>query len=51
MVVEQIISCGSECWQLPDKDKKQIEMVEMNYKIRVCRISNMEYVPNPEIKQ
>ncbi len=50
-VVETILTYGSECWQMTEKSKRQLEVVEMDYLRRACRISKLEHIPNTEIRR
>jgi len=50
-VVEPILTYGSECWQITEKERQQIGIAEMDYLRRACRISKLEHIPNEEIRR
>lgn len=51
VIVETIMTYGSECWQLTAKDKNNIGTTEMDFLRRACRVSRMEHVRNEEIRR
>jgi Reverse transcriptase (RNA-dependent DNA polymerase) len=50
-IVEPIMTYGSECWQMNNKDRTKLQAVEMDYLRRSCRISRMEHIRNDTIRQ
>nr|CAH7735701.1 unnamed protein product [Callosobruchus chinensis] len=50
-IVEPILTYGCECWQLTEKGKKMIEIVEMDFLRRSCNISRLQYVRNEDIRR
>ena len=50
-IVEPVLTYGAESWQLTNKQRKQIEVVEMDYLRRSCRVSKLEHIRNEEIRR
>lgn len=50
-IVEPILTYGAECWQMSISDKEKIDVVEMDFLRRACRISRLDRVRNEDIRR
>ncbi|XP_050502979.1 uncharacterized protein LOC126882213 [Diabrotica virgifera virgifera] len=50
-LVEPIMTYGAEVWQMTKKERKRIEVVEMDYLRRACGISKKDHIRNEDIRR